>query len=565
MLVEKIKKIIDNAFEKAGYACDCSIIESNRPDLCDYQCDDCFKLAKVYHVPPQKIGNAVVDMLKKTKNIDERFSKIEFANPGFINLTLSDNFINNSLIEIGKEENFGLLTKTPKTYFLDYGGPNIAKPLHVGHLRSAIVGESVKRILNYAGNKTICDVHLGDYGLQIGEVIFGLKERNIQPNEISLEILEEIYPEISARCKDNENLKNECAQITKDLQDGNLEYKKYWRIICEISGNDIKRLYKYLDVSFDLWEGESSAYKYLPQLFKKYYDDKKLILSEGAYIIPVSKETDPKELPPLIFRKSNGAYLYGSTDIATIYERREKFDIDKFLYFADLRQELHFEQVFRSCEILNLGKREDFEYCGFGTVNGKDGKPFKTRAGNSPKLDSLFEQVKDTICNEKENLKNATDRDLNIIANAIIKFADLQNNRTKDYIFDIEKFSKLSGKTGPYILYTYLRLKKILDNEICDEVEYLDNIVNQSERDLKIAILGLEKSFAKATNEKMPSYICDYLYNVCNFANNFYENNRIKTEQDEKIKKNWLKLIDLTTKIIKCLLNLLIIDTPSIM
>ena len=267
----------------------------------------------------------------------------------------------------------------------------------------------------------------------------------------------------------------------------------------------------------------------------------------------------------LIFRKSNGAYLYGSTDVATIYERLNNYKIDNFLYFTDLRQGLHFEQVFRSCEILGLASRDKFEFCGFGTVNGTDGKPFKTRAGNSPKLDGLFKQVKEVLVESKDTLASASEQDLDILVNSIIKFADLQNNRERDYIFDIEKFSKISGKTGPYILYTYLRLNKILQLEDCSCLKYSNTQVNKSERELKIQLLTLGKNFNKAQEEKMPSYICDYIYNVCNYANTFYENNRIKAEKNTEVKNNWLALIQTTTKILKSMLNLLVIDIPSVM
>lgn len=565
MIKQKLEEILNTAFKNSGYGCDCSVVESNRPELCDYQCDNAFKLAKEYRCAPFVIANKVVDELKKLDNIDNFFSKVDFVNPGFINLTLSDKFINESLQSMYTSENFGLKTDSVKTYFLDYGGPNIAKPLHVGHLRSAIVGESVKRLLNFAGHKTICDVHLGDYGLQIGEVIYGLKEKNIAPKDVTLELLDVLYPEMSARCKDDETLKEQCALITKELQDGNIEHAEYWKVICEISGNDIKRIYKYLDVSFDIWGGESDSYKYLPNLFEKYVKDNKLIPSDGAYVIPIAKETDSKELPPLIFRKSNGAYLYGSTDIATIYERQRNYNIDHFLYFTDLRQSLHFEQVFRSCEILGLANRHMFTHCPFGTVNGTDGKPFKTRAGNSPKLDGLFKQVKDTLIANKEGLENSKEEDLDILVNSIIKFADLQNNRERDYIFDIEKFSKISGKTGPYVLYTYLRLNKILQNEDLSNIKLSLCEKTKTDRELRIALLCLYKYFNKAVQEKMPSYICEYIYNICNIANTFYENNRIKSQENQEIKNDWLYLIRLTTKILKDLLNILAINIPSVM
>ena len=564
MIIEKLNKVLNEAFKSAGYEGEVGVIESNRPELCDYQCDSCFKLSKIFKCAPIMIAQKVASEINNLKNINDYFKSVGAVNPGFINLVLSEKFLNDQINEINGLKNFGIVEDEPKTVFLDYGGPNVAKPLHVGHLRSAIVGESIKRIVEFAGNKTISDVHLGDYGLQIGEVIYGLKEKNIKPNEITLELLEEIYPNMSGRCKDDEGLKECCANITKELQEGNEKYQEYWKEICKISIADIKRLYDYLGVRFDMWEGESGAYRYLPMLFEKYQKENKLVLSEGAYTIPITQSDDPKELPPLIFRKSNGAYLYGSTDIATVYERMNKFNPDQFIYVADLRQSLHFEQFFRSCDILGIAKRSSFMYCGFGTVNGKDGKPYKTRAGDSPKLDSLFNQVKEILIKDRPDA-NASQEDLNILVNAVIKFADLQNGRERDYVFDIDKFSKISGKTGPYILYTYLRLNKILLSE--DEFEFNVNgeSVNESERNLKLAILTLNKSFAKAYDELMPSFICDYVFNLCNIANTFYEQNRIKNQEDKFVKTSWLSLIKITTKVLKDMLKLLIIDIPSVM
>ena len=563
MIIDILKQILNKAFKDLGYDLDCSVIQSNRPELCDYQCDDAFKLAKIHHKAPFIIADEVAKKLKE-QNQFNYFKNVEVANPGFINLTLSDELINDTLIKMEQQPNFGLKTANPQKFFLDYGGPNVAKPLHVGHLRSAVVGESIKRIIEYAGNKTISDVHLGDFGLQIGEVIYGLKERGVNPAGVTLELLEEIYPNISGRCKEDETLKEKCAQITKDLQEGNLEYKEYWKPILAISKGDIKRLYDYLGVHFDIWNGESEAYEYLPELFDKYLKEEKLEQSEGAYIIPVAKETDSKELPPLIFRKSNGAYLYGSTDIATVYERELKYSPYKYVYIADLRQSLHYEQFFRACDVLGISNRDKFTYCGFGTVNGTDGKPFKTRAGDSPKLDSLFKQVKEVLISNRPD-NSFVDSDLDILVNAVIKFADLQNNREREYIFDIEKFSKLTGKTGPYILYTYLRLNKILTSENLSNLEYADGNANSLERNLKLQLLTLHKSFSVALKEFLPSNICDFLFELCNTANTFYEQNRIKVEQDKTVKNSWLKLIKLTTGVIKDMLGLLAIDIPSVM
>ena len=414
MMIKELETILSEALKRAGYEGSLKVIKSNRPELCDYQCDDAFKLAKAYHCAPMVIGEAIVNELNKFDHFEDYFEKVEFVKPGFINLTLSSTFINRALICMNNEEKFGY----PKpehvdTYVLDYGGPNIAKPLHVGHMRTAIVGESIKRIINYVGHKTIADVHLGDFGLQIGQVIYGILRDGKKNDEITLDYLEKIYPEMSALCKEDDKIREECAAITKDLQDGNSTYQDLWKIILEISGNDIKRLYRYLDVSFDLWQGESDAYQYIEPTEKILKEKHLLEDSEGAKIVSVEKDDDVNPVPPLIWQKSNGAYLYGTTDLATIYEREKRFHPDYICYVVDNRQSLHFEQVFRVTKKASISDA-NLEFLGYGTVNGTDGKPYKTRSGDTPKLDGLFHQVQEIFVSKKEDNKDKTNQDKNI-------------------------------------------------------------------------------------------------------------------------------------------------------
>ena len=563
MVIDTLSNLITEAANSIGYAETLKVIKSNRPDLCDYQCDEVFKLVKTYHKSPIEIGEEIVSKINNMSNFSYYFEKAEFCKPGFINLTLSNKFINDCLKQMDTSDKFGL--KKPDkidTYVIDYGGPNIAKPLHVGHMRPAIVGESIKRIINYVGHKTISDVHLGDFGLPIGEVMYAIKRDNLGPNDITLEYLNKVYPEMSALCKENEDIKNECSAIIKDIQDKK-NYLDYWKVICEISENDIKRLYKYLDVNFDYWLSESDAYEYIPKV-AEYLTKKNLLKkSNGAEVVFISKDTDKVDYPPLIFRKSNGGYLYQSSDLGTIYQRMEDFDPDYILYVTDQRQSLHFEQVFRVCELSGMTKDTKLIHLPHGTINGLDGKPYKTRSGETPKLDNLFKEVRDIFISKKESNKNMSDKDINIIVNSILKFADLQNSRDRDYIFDINKFSDTNGKTGPYILYTYLRFNKIA-SKYDTNINNLSNVIyNNYDRDLRIGLLDFEEFINSAFKEFKPNFIAEYIYNICVLLNSFYQNNHIANITNKEKLNDWVSVIKLANKILKEMLNLLIIDIPT--
>lgn len=556
-----IKKLIKNdVFEvlKDYIEFDSIVIEQPKlKTMGDYSIP-CFTFAKNLRKSPNEIALFISEKINKLN-----YEKVEVLN-GYVNFVIKNELINKKIRNMNEQNKFGLeKTDKEELFFLDYGGPNVAKPLHVGHMRTAIVGESIKRIIEYMGHKTIGDVHLGDYGLQIGEVIYGMIRDNISVDDLDIHYLDKIYPEMNKLCKEDEDLKNECALITKKLQEGDETYQKYFQKIKEVSVRDIKKNYDYLSVKFDLWQGESDSYQYLENVEKILKDQNLLQESDGALIVDVAREEDKKELPPLVFKKSNGAYLYASTDLATIYERVTKYNPDHILYIVDNRQDLHFEQVFRTCELSKLIDLEKLEFLGYGTVNGSDGKPYKTRSGDTPKLENLFNQAKEIFISKKETNKDMDVSDVDKIVNSILKFADLENSRERDYIFDLAKFSDVVGKTGPYILYTYLRINKIIENSNINELS--DIIYNEFDRDLRYKIINLEASLINAFKERKPNFIADYLYELCVVANTFYQNNHINNLENEVQKNDWIYILNLTNKIIKQLLYLLVIDIPTIM
>lgn len=559
MIENEVKNLINQASKSIFDVDFSSNVHMSTQENVDLQCDDCFSLAKILHKSPMNISELIANELLKID--DKNFFENVFCKNGFINFVLNENFLNTCLKKISEDEKFGVeKPQKPELFFLDYGGPNIAKPLHVGHLRSPIIGESVKRIINFVGHKTLSDVHFGDFGLQIGEVIYGLKERNIKKEDITLELLNEIYPNINSRIKTDEELSKTCAEITKQLQEGNTKYNEYFKIIREISGKDILRIYDYLDVHFDFLKGESDSYAFIPKLKDILEKQNLLQESNGAKVVDVKRDSDKKELPPLIFQKSNGAYLYGTTDMATALDRKENFNPEHVLYFADIRQELHFTQFFRALEKANIYSEFALEFHGFGTVNGLDGKPYKTREGKSPSLDGLFKEVKNLLKANKE-MDLSKEKDIDEIVNSVIKFADLQNNYEKDYIFDLEKFSKLEGKTGPYILYSYCRFNKVLNKFVDEERLFCGESKNEFERNVKLKLLNFAPTIKRAFVERKPSIIADYVFDLCLKLNNFYENNRLLDENNKKYLSSWLALIELSLKILKQCLNMLAINT----
>lgn len=565
-MINQLENIITELVNNIGYKTSkMRVIKSNRPDISDFQCDDVFKLCKEYHKNPVELGQEIIDNINKLDNFNEYFKTVEFVKPGFININVSDKLISNNIKNIIDSDTFGIeKANIIENYVIDYGGPNVAKPLHVGHMRTAIVGESIKRIIKYKGHNIVGDIHLGDYGLQIGQVIYGILNEKKTIDDIDINYLDYIYPKMSGLCKENPDIKEECAKITKALQDGDIEYTKLWKKIMEVSVADMKSVYDYLDVNFDYWYGESDSYKYLDETTNILNGKNLLEDSQGAKIINVSREDDKKEIPPFIYKTSINSYLYSSTDLATVVQRIKDFNPNHILYVVDNRQALHFEQLFRVCDKAGLLDYKSLEFLGYGTVNGSDGKPYKTRNGDAPKLQNLFDEAKNILLSKIDMSDKVTESDIDKIVNSILKFADLQNSREKDYIFDINKFSDVVGKTGPYILYTYLRIRKIVDSfEFNNNIT--DKVYNEYDKNLRLKILELSYVFDSAFDSRMPNYIAEYLYELCVLTNAFYQNNHINNEEDTIKKNDWLNILDITSKIIKEMLSLLVIDVPTIM
>lgn len=557
-MIKQIEEFIKPVFEKLKIL---DYLKVSYSDKADFQINSVFQIAKEKQKNPIEVGEGIVNSINSISNFGNYFKRVEFVKPGFINIFVSDIFINRMLNQFS--ENILKPKELDDVYFLDYGGPNIAKPLHIGHLRPAIIGESLKRILKYKGYKVIGDVHLGDFGLQIGQVIYGILNENKTIDDIDINYLNYIYPKMSALCKEDKQVYEECKKITYDFQHG--EYQDLYKRIKEVSLADIKRIYDYLDVDFDLWLGESDSEKDIPELINVLENKGIIVDDNGARVVHVKKDDDNKEMPPCMILSSDGTYMYATSDLATILSRVKEYNPDYILYTTDARQSLHFEQVFRVSEMSGIKGKANLEHIPFGTINGADGKPFKTRSGEALKLDQLIEEVKSSFISKREENKNMSDEDINIIVNAIIKYADLQNNREKSYNFDIQKFSDVSGKTGPYILYSAIRIRKILESYDFKFSKVGTSIYNDIDRSLRFKLLLMDKYVDKAVLDRLPSYIAEYLYDLCNVVNSFYQNINISKLEDETIRKEYLSVLDITYKVIEICLSMLIIKLPSVM
>lgn len=556
----KLENIINETLKSLNY--NFKIVKSNIENV-DFQCDDAFKLAKLYHKAPLIIAEEIVSKLNEIANFKDYFKEINVAKPGFINITVSDKLINESLIELMQKEKLGA-TKENETIVLDYGGPNIAKPLHVGHLRTAIIGQAINNLLKFKGNKTISDVHLGDIGTQMGQVIYGILQDfpNTKYEEINFDLnyLNITYPKISSLCKEDENVRKKCAEITKELQEGNKNYQILWKKICEISITDIKKIYNFLNIHFDYWYGESDSFKEFPAMLNYLETNNYLKIDDGAKVIDVKKPDDKIEIPPCIIQKSDGAYLYATSDLGTIWQRKRDFNPDEIIYIVDARQSLHFTQIFRATKKTNIYNGKLHHY-GYGTVNGKDNKPFKTRDGKAFKLEDLIKEIKNEFVNLREENQNMDEEDLNKIINAILKFADLQNDYTRNYIFDIKKFSEVNGKTGPYILYTYLRINKLLTY---NNQKLSNNIYNDVDRALRLKLLEVSAVIDEASKERKPHIIANYIYELSVIANNFYQTNHM-SNLDSQTKNDYNTILNYNNLILKTLLEILGIQIPKAM
>ena len=582
--IEWIKEKITESFVKAGYDKKYGMVSvSNRPDLCQYQCNGAMAAAKAYKKAPIQIAQEVIAPLLE----DAMFSKIEAVNPGFINISVSGAFLAEQAKEMDQDEKLGVSMPEKKTIVIDYGGPNVAKPLHVGHLRSAVIGESVKRICRFMGNKVIGDVHLGDWGLQIGLIITELKKRQPElpyfdesfqgeyPEEAPFTIsdLEEIYPYASGYSKEHKDYLQEAQQATARLQEGDAGYRALWQHILNVSIADLKKNYDKLSVEFDIWKKESDVQPYIPDMVEKMKKDGFAYESEGALVVDVTEEGDKKELPPCIIVKSNGATLYATTDLATIVERMKLFQPDQIIYLADKRQSLHFTQVFRVAKktgIVEPGMQLDFIV--FGTMNGKDGKPFKTRDGGVLRLQSLREMISDEVYKKIMENRDYSEEEARNIAGqvglAALKYGDLSNQASKDYIFDVERFASFEGNTGPYILYTIVRIKSLIQKYVSqggkmpEEVQY-EAPVSESETQLYLTLGKFADAVESAYKELAPHKICQYIYELSEAFNHFYHETKILAEEDEKRRNSYLCLIRLVQKVLEQCIDLLGFEAPD--
>lgn len=578
-ITQILSEFVSQAFEIAGYDPSLGVVTaSDRLDLCQFQCNGAFSAAKQYHKAPFIVAEQVAEVLKS----DGIFSKVEVAKPGFLNLTLKDSYLLEHANAIAADPNLGIpMADKPSTIVLDYGGPNVAKPLHIGHLRSAIIGESIKRIARAAGHKVIGDIHLGDWGLQIGLVITELQVRypewrcfaadfdpaadEIAP--LNTALLSEVYPFASKKSKTDEEYAKKAHQATYELQNGRPGYIALWKEILRVSIEDMKGNYEKLGVTFDLWYGESTADRYVPRLMNILAEKNLLTESDGALIVEVADPEDKAPMPPVIVRKSDHSSNYATTDLATIIQREEDFHPDKIWYVVDNRQELHFTQVFRCAKKAGLvPPRTELEFLGFGTMNGADGKPYKTRDGGIMKLEDMIATV---IAGAQEKLEasNFVDKaDYQDIARkvgvAAIKFGDLINQRSKDYVFDLSKFFSFEGKTGTYLLYTITRINSILKKAgvPVNQPLPLTGVYTDSERELLLKILMGGDVFQRALAEKAPNYLCENAYQLANSFSKFYHDNHIIDEPDKGKKQSWLALISLVRQVLCKHLDLLGIE-----
>ena len=593
-----MKKILDlitdevtKAFTECGYdAKYAKVTLSNRPDLCEYQCNGAMAAAKEYKKAPFMIADEVVEKLA----VNSMFAMAESVKPGFLNLKIDEAYLADYVAKMQEDDGrFGCeKTEAPKTIMIDYGGPNVAKPLHVGHLRSAIIGESVKRIGKFMGHNVIGDVHLGDWGLQMGLIITELKQRRPElvyfddtytgeyPEEAPFTIseLEEIYPTASKKSKEDEAYKEAAMQATFELQHGKRGYQALLKHILNVSVTDLKRNYANLNVSFELWKGESDAQPYIPDMVQKMKDDGFAYISDGALVVDVKEDTDTKEIPPCMILKSDGASLYNTTDLATMVWRMKDYNPDEIIYVVDKRQELYFTQVFRCARKTGIVKPEtELKFLGFGTMNGKDGRPFKTRDGGVMRLEHLISGINEEMLAKiqenqktKENLGISTEEAENtakMVALAAIKYGDLSNQASKDYIFDIDRFTSFEGNTGPYILYTIVRIKSILNKYHGlgkdDSGAVIEAAHSKSEKDLMLELSKFNAVMESAFEETAPHKICSYIYDLANAFNSFYHGTKIMSEENETVQKSYIRLLELTKSVLETCIDVLGFSAPE--
>lgn len=583
-MVDLIGQELAEAFEKAGYDPSyAKVTLSDRPDLCEYQCNGAMAGARAYHKAPFMIAEDVIAHLEKR----EWMEKVEVVKPGFINIHVNTDKTAAYLNAMKEEEELGLeKTDKPQTIVLDYGGPNVAKPLHVGHLRSAIIGESVKRIARRMGHKVLGDIHLGDWGYQMGLIITELQERQPDlpyfqkdyegdyPAEAPFTIgeLEEIYPAASARAKEDEEYRERALHATYLLQNGDRGCRAIWQHIMHVSVADLKKNYANLNVDFDLWKGESDAQADIPDMIRRLKEEGYAHTDQGALVIDVQEESDTKEVPPCMIQKSDGASLYGTTDLATLVQRERDYHPDQIIYVVDKRQELHFVQVFRAARKSGIVPEETrLRFLGFGTMNGKDGKPFKTREGGVMRLEVLISEIQEEMykkITENRTVEEAEARQTaGIVGLSAIKYGDLSNQASKDYVFDVDRFTSFEGNTGPYILYTIVRIKSILNKYQAEGADPDKAVIRGTDEELTRALMlscaRYNEVIEGAYEELAPHKVCAYIYDLANDFNRFYHETRILAEEDPKKKESYIALLVLTRKVLEACIDMLGFEAPE--
>ena len=583
-MLDLLSAEVAKAFAEAGYDEKYARVSlSNRPDLCEYQCNGAMAAAKEYHKAPIMIANAVVEAMQGS----EVFGEVQAVNPGFINMKVNNEYLSQYLNGMEKDERMGCeKAENPKTIMIDYGGPNVAKPLHVGHLRSAIIGESVKRIARFAGHKVIGDVHLGDWGLQMGLIITELRERKPElvyfdeayegeyPAEAPFTIseLEEIYPTASGKSKQDEAYKEAAMQATYELQHGRRGYQALLKHILNVSVTDLKRNYANLKVDFDLWKGESDAQPYIPDMVQKMKDGGYAYVSDNALVVDVKEDTDTKEVPPCMLLKSDGASLYTTTDLATIVERMKLYNPDEIIYVVDKRQEMHFIQVFRCARKCGLvTDKTKLKFLGFGTMNGKAGKPFKTRDGGVMRLEYLLKDINEEMLKKIQESRPMEEKEAEetakIVGLSAVKYGDLSNQASKDYIFDVERFTSSEGNTGPYILYTIVRIKSILRKYEESGKKAGEGKIgagrSDSEKALQLELSKFNSVMETAFEECAPHKICAYIYDLANAFNKFYHETKILATDDMEAQSSWISLLLLTRRVLETCIDVLGFEAPE--
>ncbi len=590
-VIDQLTTIFTEAFTACGYEEKFGAVTvSNRPDLCQYQCNGALSAAKQYKKAPIMIANEVVDKCKD----NAIFSEINAIMPGFINIKLNNEFLARYLQGMTTDERLGSdQVENPVTVVVDYGGPNVAKPLHVGHLRPAIIGESVKRLIRFQGHHVIGDAHLGDWGLQIGLIITEIKKRNPElvyfdenftgeyPKEAPFTIteLEEIYPFASAYSKENPEYKEEAKNATYLLQNGHRGYTALWNHIMTVSVADLEKNYDNLEVHFDIWKKESDAQKYIPDMVAYLKENNYARISEGALVVDVKEESDTKEIPPCMILKSDGASLYDTTDLATLVERMKLFNPASVIYVVDKRQDLYFERVFRCAKKTKIVPEDvKLTFLGFGTMNGKDGKPFKTRDGGVMRLENLISSINEEVYKKIMQNRDMPEEEARQIAKTVglaaLKYGDLSNQAAKDYVFDVDRFISFEGDTGPYILYTMVRIKSILakykevvnSNVVVEDLAINSGEIREygdSESNLMLHCSKFNDVVEHAANEIAPHKLCSYIFDLANAFNGFYHENKIIAEENVAKQQEWIALIVLVYKILSKSIDLLGFSAPD--